>query len=320
MEHKDYYKILGIKHFTSQDDLKRAYRKLAHKFHPDVSKERDADEKFKELNEAYEVIRDPEKREAHDLNNPNGQTGPDDFQPPSDWERSFGYQNRNYKQDNTQVNTVGLSSFFKGVFDGDSSSDSENNGEQGFSKNGENVHSRVLIDLEDSINGATRSLDIKTTDIDSQGRDVNNQRTLTITIPKGTRQGQTIRLAEQGKPGIGSGSAGDLLLQVDFREHKLYRLVGQDIYLDLPITPWEVALGATIQIPTPSGNVDIKIPEDSQHGQKLRLNGRGLPGDNPGDFYVTLEIVLPPAIDPKARALYEQIRDQLNFNPRSDLF
>lgn len=320
MEHKDYYKILGIKRFTTQHDLKRAYRKLARKFHPDVSKEWNADDKFKELNEAYDVLKDPEKREAYHLDNPDTHTGSDDFQPPTDWERSFGYKRSKHTQSNTQSNTVGLSSFFKGVFDGDSGSTSKRRGAQSGRKKGKNIHSKVMIDLEDSINGATRSMSIQIPAIDNQGGDDNNQRTLSVAIPKGARQGQTIRLVGQGSPGVGTGSVGDLLLQVCFRDHKLYRLIGQDLYLDLPVAPWEAALGTTIQVPTPSGNVDIKIPEDSQHGQKLRLNGRGLPGDNPGDFYVVLEIALPPASDPKTRAFYEQLRDQLDFNPRNDLF
>jgi curved DNA-binding protein len=319
MEHKDYYKILGIRRFTTQHDLKRAYRKLARKFHPDVSKEWNADEKFKELNEAYDVLKDPEKREAYHLDDPDQHTGPDDFRPPTDWERSFGYKRNKHTQSNTQSNTVGLSSFFKGALDEDSGNTSKRSGTRSVSKKGKNVYSKVMIDLEDSFNGATRLMNIHLPDIDNKGGE-NKQRTLSVKIPKGARQGQTLRLAGQGSPGVGSAPAGDLLLQVEFRDHELYRLVGQDIYLDLPITPWEAALGTSIQIPTPSGNVDIKIPEDSQHGRKLRLNDRGLPGENPGDFYTVLEIALPPATDPKARAFYEQLRDQLDFNPRSDLF
>lgn len=325
MQHKDYYKILGIKRYTTQNDLKRAYRKLARKFHPDVSKERNADEKFKELNEAYDILKDPEKREAYHLDNPDNHAGPDGFRPPTNWQRSFGYKHSKHIHDDIQSDSVGLSSFFNRVRGGASStknkrSGTQNSSKKGSSKKGQNVHSKVVIDLEDSINGATRSLIIQIPETDDHGRVVNNQRTLNVKIPKGARQGQTIHLAGQGKPGIGGGPAGDLLLEVIFSTHKLYRLVGQDIYLDLPVSPWETALGTTIQIPTPSGNVDIKITEDSQHGQKLRINDRGLPGENPGDFFVVLEIVLPPATDPKARAIYEQIRDQLDFNPRNDLF
>ncbi|MEE9344210.1 MAG: DnaJ C-terminal domain-containing protein [Methylococcales bacterium] len=314
MEHKDYYNILGVNRFSSLDEIKRAYRKLARQFHPDVSKEKNADEKFKEIREAYAILKDPAKREAYDLLAPNWQTGPDGFQPPTDWERSFGFKDKNYPQGDT----VGLSSFFQGMFGGNTSS--RDNGARVSSMKGENIHSKIIIDLEDSINGAMRSLAIQIPEIDNHGRVVNNQRTLHVDIPKGIGQGQTILLAGQGNPGVGDGPAGDLLLEVIFKTHKLYRLRDQDIYLKLPISPWEAVLGATIQVPTPTGNVDVKIPENSQYGQRLRLNGRGLPSKDPGDFYVVLRIVLPPATDPKVKAIYEQIRDQLDFNPRNGLF
>jgi curved DNA-binding protein len=314
MEHKNYYDILGINRFSSQDEIKRAYRKLARQFHPDVSKEKNADEKFKELREAYEILKDPATRETYDLLDPNWQTGPDGFQPPADWERSFGFKGKNYPQGDT----VGLSSFFQGMLGGDASS--RGNNARASSMKGKNMHSKVIIDLEDSINGAMRSLTVQIPETDHHGRVVNSQRTLNVEIPKGIRQGQAIRLAEQGNPGVGGGPAGDLLLEVIFRTHKLYRLIDHDIYLKLPVSPWEAALGATIQVPAPTGNVDVKIPENSQHGQRLRLNGRGLPSKDPGDFYVVLKIVLPPATDPKAKAIYEQARDQLDFNPRNGLF
>jgi len=323
MEYKDYYKILSVEREATQDEIKRSYRKLARKYHPDVSKESDADEKFKEVGEAYEVLKDPEKREAYNQLGANWKAGQDGFQPPPDWQDNFDFGGGGY----TQGSTHDYSSFFEDLFGGahqggqggyDSSGGAR--GSRGFHSAGENARARVMIDLEDSINGTTQSFVLQMPEINNQGQVVNKQRTLSVKIPKGIKEGQTIRLAKQGNPGIGGGPTGDLLLEVGFNEHKLYKVDGKDIYLNIPATPWEMALGAKIEVPTPAGKVGMKIPENSQQGRKLRLKGRGLPSKVPGDFFVVLQVSIPPASDPKAKALYEQMQAELDYNPRSYLF
>ncbi len=319
MEYKDYYKILGVKKDASQDEIKRAYRKLARKYHPDVSKESDAESKFKEVGEAYEVLKDPEKREAYDQLGQNWKAGQEGFRPPPDWKDQFDFGGGGY----TSGNAHDYSSFFEDLFGGargGGSYYSSGGGSRGFNARGENIRARVLIDLEDSINGATRSFTLQIPEVNDKGQVVNKTRTLSVKIPKGIKEGQTIRLAKQGNPGMGDAPPGDLLLEVAFKPHKLYTVEGKDIYLNVPATPWEMALGAKIEVPTPTGKVGMKIPPNSQQGRKLRLKGRGLPGKNPGDFYVVLQVSIPLATDPKAKALYEKMQKELDFNPRSYLF
>ena len=315
MEYKDYYKIIGIDRKATQVEIKRAYRKLARKYHPDVSKEANADEKFKELGEAYEVLKDPEKREAYDQLGENWKAGQQGFKPPPEWQDNFDFGGSGY----TQGSTHDYSSFFEDLFGGAGARGS-NFHAGGAQTGGENRRAKVMIDLEDSINGATRSFVLQMPEIDPQGRVINKQRTLSVKIPKGIKAGQTIRLAKQGGPSVGNIPAGDLLLEVAFNEHKLYKVEGKDIYLNLPTTPWEMALGAKIEVPTPMGKVGMKIPENSQQGRKLRLKGRGLPGKNAGDFFVVLQVSIPPSSDPKAKALYEKMQSELDYNPRSYLF
>ncbi len=311
MEYKDYYKIIGVDRKASKDEVKRAYRKLARKYHPDVSKEANADEKFKELGEAYEVLKDPEKREAYDQLGENWQAGQQGFTPPPDWQDNFDFGGAGHSQGSTED----YSSFFEDLFGGAQAA-------RGHSAHagGENRRAKVMIDLEDSLNGATRSFILQMPEVDQQGRVINKQRTLSVKIPKGIKEGQTIRLAKQGSPSVGNAPAGDLLLEVAFNEHKQYKIDGKDIYLNLPATPWEMALGAKIEVPTPQGKVGMKIPPNSQQGRKLRLKGRGLPGKNAGDLFVVLQVSIPPATDPKVKALYEKMQNELDYNPRSYLF
>jgi curved DNA-binding protein len=319
MEYKDYYEILGVKKDAPQSDIKRAYKKLARKYHPDVSKENDAEVKFKEVGEAYEVLKDPEKRKAYDQLGSNWKAGQEGFQPPPDWEQQFDFGGGGYTQGNAQD----YSSFFEDLFGGAHASGGHYTGSthrSGFQSKGENVRAKVSIDVEDSINGSNLSFTLQMPEYDEQGQVLNKQRTLKVKIPKGIKQGQTIRLSKQGNPGIAGGERGDLLLEVDFKPHRLYTVEGKDIYLNLPVAPWEATLGAKIKVPTPTGDVDMKIPKDSQQGRKLRLKGRGLPGKNAGDFYVVLQIALPPSSDPKVKTFNEKMRDEIDFNPRSYLF
>ncbi len=326
MEYKDYYQILELEREASQSEIKRAYRKLARKYHPDVSKATDAEEKFKELGEAYEVLKDPEKREAYNQLGEDWKAGQDGFKPPPDWQNDFDFGDGSY----TQGNATDYSSFFEDLFGGAQqggfhSADGTRN-TRGFNRKGENIRARVMIDLEDSLNGATQSFTLQIPEVGAHGQVVNKQKTLNVKIPKGIKEGQSIRLAKQGSPGVGGAESGDLLLEVAFNKHKLYKVEGKDIYLNLPVTPWEMALGAKIEVPipisttSPTGKVSMTIPENSQQGRKLRLKGRGLPGKEAGDFYVVLQVSIPPATDPKTKALYEQMQKELDYDPRSFLF
>jgi curved DNA-binding protein len=211
------------------------------------------------------------------------------------------------------------SDFFEELFGRGFASPGGTQGRGGFRMRGEDHHARVLVDLEDSFNGATRPISLRMPGLTEDGHVTTRDRTLSVRIPRGIRPGQQIRLAGQGGPGLGGGGSGDLYLEVEFRDHPLYSVDGGDIYLHLPVAPWEAALGANVKVPTPSGNIDLKIPPNSRQGSKLRLKGRGLTGKQPGDMYVVLQVTLPPADSDAARALYKQMQEQLGFNPRAKM-
>ena len=312
MEFRDYYETLGVARDATQDEIKRAYRKLARKYHPDVSKEENAEQQFKALGEAYEVLKDPEKRAAYDQLGANWQGG-QDFNAPPDWDAGFEFSGGGFTQGNGQA----YSDFFESLF-GQSFRDAGRQ-HHGPTHQGGDRHARVVIDLEDSLNGATRKITFHVPEVDPQGHVKTRERVLNIKIPKGIAPGQSIRLAGQGDPSVGGGKAGDLYLDVEFKKHPLYRLDGADISIDVPIAPWEAALGATVKVPTPSGKVDVKIPAGSAHGKKMRLKDKGLPGKTPGHFYVVLQIVLPPADSPEAEKIYQMMAKELAFNPRAGL-
>jgi curved DNA-binding protein len=315
MEFKDYYDVIGVKRDATQDEIKRAYRKLARKYHPDVSKAPDAEERFKEVGEAYEVLKDPEKRAAYDQLGANWQAG-QDFHPPPDWDAGFEFSGGGY----TAGDASAFSDFFESLFGQQGRGGSAGyRRSSGFHARGEDHHAKVLIDLEDAYHGATRSIVLQVPEVGPDGRVHTRKRTLNVRIPKGVHQGQHIRLAGQGAPGMGEGPAGDLYLEVEFRPHPFYHVEGRDLYIDLPVTPWEAALGATLKVPTPSGMVDLKIPAGSTQGRKLRLKGRGIPGKPPGDLYVVLQIALPPADSDKAKEIYRTMQKELDFNPRRHL-
>ncbi len=320
MEFKDYYTIMGVERDATQDEIKRAYRKLARKYHPDVSKEPDAETKFKELGEAYEVLKDPEKRAAYDQLGANWQAG-QDFRPPPDWDAGFEFSGGGFTGDDSAA----YSDFFESLF-GQRFNRGAGGGYQrgsrrsgGFHARGQDHHAKILVDLEDAFQGATRTITLRMPTVADDGHVVTKERTLNVKIPKGIRQGQQIRLAGQGSPGHGAGDAGDLYLEVEFKPHRFYRVEGSDLYLDLPVAPWEAALGATVKVPTPGGVVDLKIPAGSQAGKKMRLKGRGIPSKTPGDLYVVLQVVLPPADSDEAKALYREMEEKLAFNPRTAL-
>ncbi len=309
MEYKDYYKIMGVGRDATQDEIKRAYRKLARKYHPDVSKQADAEMKFKELGEANEVLKDPEKRAAYDQlgSNWNTQQG---FRPPPDWGTGFEF----HGAPSGAGDQTDFSDFFESLF---GQARGPGSGSRGFHRHGEDHHAKILIDLKDSYHGVTRSITLQMPEVTPDGHVVTRSRTLKVRIPKGIRQGQQIRLGGQGATGMGSGKAGDLFLEVEFNPQRFYRVEGADVYLELPLAPWEAALGASVKVPTPSGEIDLKVPVNSQAGKKLRLKGRGIPAKTPGDLYVVLQIILPSADDDKARKIYQRMREEIEFNPRA---
>jgi curved DNA-binding protein len=315
MEYKDYYEIMGVERDATQDEIKRAYRKLARKYHPDVSKEADAEQMFKQVGEAYEVLKDPEKRVAYDQLGKAGAAGApgEGFTPPPNWDAGFEFSGGGF----TEGDSAAYSDFFESLFG--QGARQEQGRQRSYRMRGEDHHAKVLIDLEDAYNGATRTITLQAPELDAQGHVHTRDRTLNVKIPKGIRQGQKIRLNGQGSPGVGDGPAGDLYLEIEFKAHPHYRVDGRDLYLDLPVAPWEAALGATVKTPTPSGVIDLKIPAGSASGRKMRLKGRGIPGKEPGDIYVLLRITLPPADDDKAKALYKKMQQELPFNPRAGL-
>lgn len=312
MEFKDYYETLGIERNATQDETKRAYRKLARKYHPDINKSPDAEEKFKELAEAYEVLGDPEKRAAYDQLGQNRRTG-EEFQPPPDWNAGFEFSSA----DSGAAHEY--SDFFEHVFAGMRRHEQHPGGGAEFHARGEDHHARILIDLRDVFEGATRSIALRVPEIDDTGHLVLRDRTLNVQIPKGVTRGQTIRLKGQGSPGMGRLSAGDLYLEIDFKPDPLYRVSGRDLYLDLPVAPWEAALGASVRVPTPTGPIMLKVPSGSYQGRELRIRGRGVPAAKPGDLYAVLKITLPPADSEEAKMAYEAMAKSLPFDPRAKM-
>lgn len=316
MEYKDYYNIMGVARDATQDEIKRAYRRLARKYHPDVSDLPDAEARFKELGEAYEVLKDPEKRAAYDQLGANWRAG-QDFNPPPDWDQGFEFHGGGF----TGADTEQFSDFFSTLFGqgGFDAGPAASYGRREFHAHGQDTHAKILIDLEDAYHGATKTLTLKHSELGADGRPLIKERTLNVRIPKGVRQGQHIRLAKQGGAGIGKGEAGDLYLEVEFQPHRFYHVEEKDVFIDLPVTPWEAAMGAVISVPTPAGKVDLKVPANSSGGRKLRLKNRGIPARTPGDLYVVLQIALPKAETEAERSAYAAFKQALDFNPRTSL-
>jgi len=312
MEYKDYYKLLGVARDATRAEIKSAYRKLARKYHPDISKEVDSEEKFKEVGEAYEVLKDTEKRAAYDQLGNQWNEG-QDFRPPPDWDAGFEFSGGSGNAGSA------YSDFFESIFGrGFTDGGKQTSGYQPQAQ-GQDHHARILIALEDSYNGATREITLHAPEVDANGRVVTRERTLSLKIPRGVREGQHIRLSGQGMPGLGNAPSGDLYLQIAFQAHDLYRVDGRDVYLDLPVAPWEAALGAKLKVPTPNGVVNLNIPSGSQAGRKLRLKGRGIPAKPAGDLFVTLSLLLPAAETETAREVYREMEKKLAFNPRAGM-
>jgi curved DNA-binding protein len=298
VEYKDYYQALGVEKTATEDQIKKAYRTLVRKYHPDVSKEADAEKRTKELNEAYGVLGDTEKRAAYDQIGRGHRAG-QEFHPPPGWGAGG---------DNFSDNDI-----FADLF---SNMGGRRRTGGGFQRRGEDSHATIVIDLADSYHGATRTISLRMPQRDGQGRVVSHERTLDVNIPKGVMPGQQLRLSGQGHSGTGGGPAGDLYLEIGFKPDARYRIEGRDVYQSVPVTPWEAALGARIELATPSGKVEVGVPMGSQTGRKLRLKGRGLPGHPVGDLYLLLEVVLPAADTDKAKQLYETMAREMAFDPR----
>jgi curved DNA-binding protein len=313
MKYKDYYETLGLPRTATQDEIKTAYRKLARKHHPDVNKQVGAEERFKEVAEAYQVLKDPEKRAAYDRMGSNWQNG-QDFQPPPDWNEGYEFHGRG-----THANAdADLSDFFAEMF-GQAAAGAHGR-QRDIHAAGEDHHAKVVIALEDAYRGAQRTISLKMPAVDAQGHLTLQVRTLNVSIPKGVMAGQRLRLAGQGGAGLGQGPAGDLYLEIAFQEHSRFRVDGRDVSVDLPVAPWEVALGAQVTVPTPDSSADMTIPPGSTSGRRLRLKGKGIPGNPAGDLYVILNIVLPPADSDSAKTAYEAMRQAFNFNPRAHFY
>lgn len=304
MEFKDYYDALGVKAGASDDEIKAAYRKLARKYHPDKNKAAGAEEKFKSISEAYEVLHDKQKRTAYDNLRAGGYRGGDQFRPPPGWQQQApgGFEFRDFGGGG---DAGGFSDFFESLFGGRAGGARAQRGPL----RGSDVRAGVEIDLRTAYAGGRQRLGL---------RGASGERTLEVNIPAGILPGKVIRLGGQGEPGYNGGPAGDLLLEVLVREDPQFKLHGSDIEVEVPVSPWEAALGAKVPVPTLGGTVELQVPAGSRSGRKLRLKGRGMPGHAPGDQIVTLSIQIPPARDDKARAAYQAFEQAFaGFDPRN---
>ncbi len=325
MKFKDYYKIVGVAEDASADEIKKAYRTLARKHHPDLNKDTDAGDKFKELGEAYEVLKDPAKREEYDQLRKYGATAGEEFKPPPGWRSDADFSGGGY----TTADAGEFSDFFETLFGQRAAREGYAGpgagpgagpvGGAAFAMRGEDVNYRIPVTLEESYNGSTRGISLRTHRFDDHGRVIPETKTLNVKIPKGVIEGQKIRLRGQGGAGFGGAPNGDLYMDVELEPHALFSVEGRDLTLVLPVAPWEAALGASVKVPTLGGAVNLTIPPNAQSGQKLRLKGRGLPGNAHGDQYVVLRIVMPPVTSAEDRALMEKMRQQMPFNPRETL-
>ena len=311
----DYYSLLGVDKNADAEKIKKAYRKQARKHHPDVNhNDAAAEKKFKDISEAYEVLKDPEKRKAYDQYGSNWKTGP---------------QQQRQQQQHAQQSSHSSRGGYRGGFGGDFSSGGDysdifesmfgGGGRRGggapFQQKGEDANASLSIPLEDAYHGSSRTITFTSQTPNASGQMESKNRTLNVKVPKGIKDGGKIRLKGQGGPGYNGGAAGDMYIRFDIEKHRLFDVDGADVYLSLPVAPWEAALGAKVNVPTPAGTIKMTIPKGSASGKKMKLKGKGIPAKNAGDLYVVLNVVLPPADDEKARKIYEDMQE-LNFNPR----
>ncbi|QHB33761.1 curved DNA-binding protein [Yersinia canariae] len=313
MEFKDYYAVMGVEPTASLKEIKTAYRRLARKYHPDVSSEADAESKFKEVAEAYEVLKDAEKRAEYDelrlhRNDPQ-----------------FGRQQAAYNSGSQQwhSSTDGgahdFSDFFESFFGQRGASAQHSSHRASHGVRGQDLEMELPIFLEETLTEQTRSISYKIPTIDASGfSGAETSKTLKVKIPAGVGDGERIRLKGQGAPGIAGGANGDLFLIIRIAPHPLFDIDGQNLQIVVPLAPWEAALGASVEIPTLTGKIALTIPAGSQSGQRLRIKGKGLVSKKgTGDLYAILKVVMPPKPDEKTRALWQQLSEQAAFNPRT---
>jgi curved DNA-binding protein len=324
MKFRDYYETLGVARGATEAEIKAAYRKLARKYHPDVNKEAAAEDQFKELGEAYSVLKDTEKRAAYDRMGANWKNG-QDFTPPPNWNEGFEYSNDNYGGGHPGFgggHEGNQSEFFESLFGQGRHRQGGRGGNpsQGMDFKGQDHHAKILIDLADAYNGAKRTITLHMPTQDASGHVSTQERKLDVSIPKGIKAGQNLRLAGQGGPGMRAGGSGDLYLEVDFHPNPIYRVDGKDVYLDLPLAPWEAALGTAVNIPTPAGStLELTIPAGTATGRKMRLKGKGIPSKEAGDLYVVPSIVLPSAETDLQKEAYQALEKAFDFKPRNHL-
>jgi curved DNA-binding protein len=311
VKYKDYYDILGLQRGASADDVKKAYRKLARKYHPDVSKEKDAEAKFKEVNEAYQTLSDDEKRAAYEQ---LGQHRPgEDFRPPPDWGERFGA-----RPGGAQFEEVDLSDLFAQFGMGGARARSGPGGGRAFSMPGQDYEVVANISLEDAARGTEVALETVATEIGEDGTPRRVPRTVRIRVPKGATDGQRLRVPGKGGPGVGGGAAGDLYLDIRLQPHPVFKPMDHDLYVEVPLAPWEAVLGAEVEVPTLEGRVKVNVRAGSRAGQKLRLAGKGLPTakGGHGDLYCVLQVVTPSVLSAEEKALYEELARVSRFDPR----
>lgn len=311
MEYKDYYKVMGVEKNASQDEIKRAYRKLARKYHPDVSKEADAEQKFKELGEAYEVLKDPEKRAKYDQ---YGQQWKQ-WEQQEQYRQSSGGPSSQYYSSEGFEDTAGFEDFINSIF----AERARQQTRQTHFAQGQDIHARLAISLEESYEGAEKSVQLQVPQMTQRGQVSYQNKTVKVKIPKGITDKKQIRLKGQGMQ-VEGGQPGDLYIEINLLPHSMYSVNGKDITLELPISPWEAALGAKITVPTLAGQVNVTLPKGSQTGNQLKLKGKGLPGNPAGDQYLRLKMVIPKQTTEAVEAIYQSLAEQeSNFNPRSSL-
>jgi len=307
MEFKDYYETLGVPRGASADQVKKAYRRLARKYHPDVSKEPNAELRMKQINEANAVLSDPEKRAAYDALG-SGHAAGEEFRPPPGWDAGFEFSGPGF----SDAGAADFSDFFAELFGRMGSAGRAQRGRGG------DHHAKILLDVEDAWRGGRHRISLRVPKVDDRGRVTLDTRTLDVQIPAGVREGQLIRLAGQGSPDTGQGPPGDLYLEVHFKPHPRFRIDGRDLVMELPIAPWEAALGAVVPVEMPDGkSLKIRIPPGAQTGGQLVVRGKGVPSDPPGDLILNLRVVLPPADTPRAKELYESMARDLHFDARA---
>ena len=301
---RDYYEVLGVPRDASSDDIRGAYRKLARQYHPDVNKDPGAEDRFKEIAEAYEVLRDPEKRQRYDRLGANWKAGED-----VSGAAGFGDFAQQGGFGDVRVefgDGAGFSDFFESFF-GARGGGRRTTGFDGFSTRGADQEAQLELSLEEAARGGRRKISL------GDGRDYE------VNVPAGVRDGQRIRLAGEGGRGAAGGSAGDLFLRVRLKPHPRFRVQGRDLYVELPVAPWEAALGATVEVPTLEGRTRIKVPPGSSSGRRLRLKDEGMPGQTggSGDLYATVKIEVPKKLSKEERQLFERLAEVSSFDPRS---